>query len=122
MVKLGACRNNNSRAQNWSNAGLDTTYVARGSPSAVVNGAAGLVVAALVILGLYEGRDLLIPLAIAAILSFILFPLVRRLTNWGFPTGSRGNTCYERPRGDSARQPHFGRTRGRLSSRRDTAP
>jgi predicted PurR-regulated permease PerM len=58
-----------------------------GSPSAVVNGAAGLVVAALVILGLYEGRDLLIPLAIAAILSFILFPLVRRLNNWGFPKG-----------------------------------
>src|SRR5580704_4624331 len=60
---------------------------AGGSPSAVVNGAAGLIVATLVILGLYEGRDLLIPLAIAAILSFILFPLVRRLNNWGFPKG-----------------------------------
>ena len=50
-----------------------------GSPSAVVNSAAGIIIAALIILGLYEGRDLLIPLAVAGILSFILFPLVRRL-------------------------------------------
>src|ERR1700730_13529018 len=57
------------------------------SPSAVVNGAAGLIIAALIILGLYEGRDLLIPLAVAAILGFILFPLVRRLGDWGFRQG-----------------------------------
>jgi predicted PurR-regulated permease PerM len=38
-------------------------------------------------LGLYGGRDLLIPLALAGILSFILFPVVRRLTNWGIPQG-----------------------------------
>src|SRR6516162_7449369 len=58
-----------------------------GSPSAVVNSAAGIIIAALIILGLYEGRDLLIPLAVAGILSFILFPLVRRLGDWGFPQG-----------------------------------
>ena len=40
-----------------------------GSPSAVVNSAAGIIIAALIILGLYEGRDLLIPLAVAGILS-----------------------------------------------------
>ena len=57
------------------------------SPSAVVNGAAGLILGSLIILGLYEGRDLLIPLAVAAILSFILFPLVRRLNDWGFSQG-----------------------------------
>jgi predicted PurR-regulated permease PerM len=57
------------------------------SPTALINGAAGLVIATLIILGLYEGRDLLIPLAFAAILSFILFPLVRRLTIWGLPKG-----------------------------------
>jgi predicted PurR-regulated permease PerM len=58
-----------------------------GSPSAVVNSAAGIIIAALIILGLYEGRDLLIPLAVAGILSFILFPPVRRLGDWGFPQG-----------------------------------
>jgi predicted PurR-regulated permease PerM len=58
-----------------------------GSPSAVVNGAAGLIIAALLIAALYVGRDLLIPLALAGILSFILFPLVRRLIHWGVPQG-----------------------------------
>ena len=53
----------------------------------IANGAAGLIVIALVILGLYVGRDLLIPLALAGILSFILFPVVHRLTNWGIPQG-----------------------------------
>jgi predicted PurR-regulated permease PerM len=55
--------------------------------SPTVNAAAGLIVVALVIFGLYVGRDLLIPLALAGILSFILFPVVRRLTNWGVPQG-----------------------------------
>src|SRR5215831_8050833 len=55
--------------------------------TAIVNGAAGLIVIALVVLGLYVGRDLLIPLALAGVLSFILFPLVRRLTNWAVPQG-----------------------------------
>jgi predicted PurR-regulated permease PerM len=57
------------------------------STNPVIHCAAALVVAALVILALYVGRDLLIPLALAGILSFILFPLVRRLTNWGIPQG-----------------------------------
>jgi predicted PurR-regulated permease PerM len=58
------------------------------SPSAAVNGAAGMIIAALLIVGLYVGRDLLIPLALAGILSFILAPLVRRLDHWGLPHGA----------------------------------
>jgi predicted PurR-regulated permease PerM len=58
-----------------------------GSPTAV-NGAAGLTIVALIIAALYFGRDLLIPLAVAGILSFILAPLLRRLTNWGLPRGA----------------------------------
>jgi predicted PurR-regulated permease PerM len=53
----------------------------------VVNGAAALTIVALVIVGLYGGRDLLIPLALAGLLSFIVFPLVRRLINWRVPQG-----------------------------------
>jgi hypothetical protein len=41
-----------------------------GSPTAV-NGAAGLTIVALIIAALYVGRDLLILLALAGILSFI---------------------------------------------------
>src|ERR1700730_10564854 len=58
-----------------------------GSTSAVVHGAAGLHIAVLSIAVLFVGRDLFIPLALAGILSFILFPLVPRLTHWGFPQG-----------------------------------
>ncbi len=57
------------------------------SPSAVVNSAAGIIIAALIIMGLYEGRDLLVPLAVSGILSFILFPLVRRLSDCGVRQG-----------------------------------
>ena len=45
----------------------------------------GLVIAAVVILGLYVGRDLLIPLALAALLGFLLDPAVSRLKRWGLP-------------------------------------
>jgi len=57
-----------------------------GSPSAVKS-AAGLTTVALIIAALYVGRDLLIPLALAGLLSFILAPLVRRLADWGLPRG-----------------------------------
>ena len=58
------------------------------SPSAAVNGAAGLIIAALLVAALYVGRDLLIPLALAGMLSFVLAPLVRRLVRWGLPHGA----------------------------------
>jgi predicted PurR-regulated permease PerM len=57
------------------------------SPSAVVNGAAGLIIAALLIAGLYAGQEILIPLALAGLLGFVLAPLVRRLESWGLPNG-----------------------------------
>jgi predicted PurR-regulated permease PerM len=55
------------------------------SPSAVVNGAAGMIIAALLVAALYAGHDLFVPLALAGLLAFVLAPLVRRLTNWGLP-------------------------------------
>lgn len=51
----------------------------------VVRVAAGLVVAALVITGLYFGRGILIPLALAILLGFVLGPAVTRLRRWGLP-------------------------------------
>jgi predicted PurR-regulated permease PerM len=47
--------------------------------------ASGLIIVALVITGLYVGRDILIPLTLAAFLSFLLTPLVRRLVDLGVP-------------------------------------
>ena len=47
--------------------------------------AAGLLIAALVILGLYVGRELIIPIALAAFLGFLLDPAVSRLKRWGLP-------------------------------------
>jgi len=58
------------------------------SPSGTVNGAAGMIIAALFIAALYVGRDLLIPLALAGLLSFVLAPLVRRLVRWRLPHGA----------------------------------
>ena len=46
---------------------------------------ASLIIAALIIAGLIYGADLLIPLAIATILSFILNPIVRKLVRWNVP-------------------------------------
>src|SRR3984885_186510 len=57
------------------------------SPSAVVNGAAGMIIAALLVAGLYAGQEILIPLALAGLLGFVLAPLVRRLESWGLPNG-----------------------------------
>ena len=47
------------------------------------NLASGLIVATLIILFLYMGREIFEPLIIAALLGFILAPLIRRLRNWG---------------------------------------
>ncbi|MCK2054288.1 AI-2E family transporter [Methylobacterium sp. 37f] len=43
-----------------------------------------LIVAALIMAGLYVGRDVLIPIAIAILLSFVLGPLVNLLRRWHF--------------------------------------
>ena len=45
--------------------------------------ASGLIVATLIVVFLYVGREILEPLVIAALLGFILAPLIRRLRAWG---------------------------------------
>ncbi|MGJ7512129.1 AI-2E family transporter [Variovorax sp. GT1P44] len=45
----------------------------------------GLVTAALIVTALYFGRDILMPLALAFFLGFVLDPLVMRLKRWGLP-------------------------------------
>ena len=49
--------------------------------------ASAMIVAALLIAGLVLGRDLLIPITLAAVLTFILSPIVRRLTQWRLHRG-----------------------------------
>jgi predicted PurR-regulated permease PerM/GAF domain-containing protein len=51
----------------------------------VVRVAAGLLIAALVIAALYLGREILVPLALAVLLGFVLDPAVTRLRRWGVP-------------------------------------
>lgn len=45
------------------------------------------VVGAMILLALYFGRDVFIPLALAALVGFALEPLVRGLTRWKIPRG-----------------------------------
>ena len=46
---------------------------------------ASAVIAALVICGLYVGREIFVPIALAVLLSFVLAPLVEILERWHFP-------------------------------------
>ena len=55
------------------------------SPSNLVNAAAALTIAALIIAALALARDFLIPLAFAGLFSFVLQPIVRWLDHHGFP-------------------------------------
>jgi predicted PurR-regulated permease PerM len=56
-------------------------------PSSPVAGSAlaSVLLAALVVAGLYIGREILVPIALAVLLSFVLAPLVRGLQNWRVP-------------------------------------
>lgn len=47
--------------------------------------ASGFLVAAVLICGLYFGRDILVPLALALLLAFLLDPAVTRLKRWRLP-------------------------------------
>ena len=49
---------------------------------------AGAVTAAVIVAALYFGRDILMPLALAFLLGFVLDPLVTRLKRWGMPRAS----------------------------------
>lgn len=59
-----------------------TRIPAAGTPTKTVT--SPLIVAALIVTGLYLGRDVLIPIAIAILLSFVLGPLVNFLRRWHF--------------------------------------
>src|SRR3954465_12875418 len=54
----------------------------RQSTSAALVAMAGVVITSFVVAALYVGREILIPLALAALLSFLLAPLVTRLEKW----------------------------------------
>lgn len=62
--------------------GLDRPPSGNGGPD-LLHFAAGLLIAALLITGLYVGRDVLIPLAVAVLISFALSPLVSWLVRIG---------------------------------------
>jgi predicted PurR-regulated permease PerM len=52
----------------------------------VAGGGAGAAIVAAIFVGLlYFGRDVLLPIALAVLLSFVLAPLVRTLQNWWIP-------------------------------------
>ena len=51
----------------------------------VVLAAAKLLLAALIIAGLYLGKDILVPLALAGLVAFLLDPWVMRLRRWQVP-------------------------------------
>jgi predicted PurR-regulated permease PerM len=54
----------------------------------VAGGGAGAAIIAGIIVGLlYFGWDVLLPIALAVLLTFVLAPLVRTLQNWWIPRG-----------------------------------
>jgi hypothetical protein len=56
--------------------------VPKSSSSSALHAMATVVITTFVVAVLYIGRDILIPLALAALLAFLLSPLVRRLERW----------------------------------------
>ena len=46
-----------------------------------------VLIGVVVITALYLGREVLVPIALAVLLSFVLAPLVRVLQGWRFPRG-----------------------------------
>jgi predicted PurR-regulated permease PerM len=68
-----------------ASASLDETVGDAPSLQRLIVVALTLVCAALVLAGLYFGADILVPLTLAALLGFVLDPLVNRLTRWRFP-------------------------------------
>lgn len=66
---------------------IDQTATAKSIPSAPGTGAAlpVAIIAALVITGLYVGREIFVPIALAILLSFVLAPPVDLLERWRLP-------------------------------------
>ena len=92
-------------AMNWNGA---ERRVSSGMPGLVQLGdmlpalrlLVGMLIASLVIAALYFGRDMLIPLALASLLGFLLDPAVTRLKRWGVCSAMRA-------RASVARQPNI---------------
>jgi predicted PurR-regulated permease PerM len=57
------------------------------SATASLEGAGAAIIAAVIVGLLYFGREVLLPIALAVLLSFVLAPLVRTLQNWWIPRG-----------------------------------
>ena len=83
--------NANDRFQAFSAYPSDPAAQPVGGPEPVMPGVQRFVLSgaaiALGILGLYFGQSLLIPLALAALLAFVLNPLVTSLRRWSVPRG-----------------------------------
>ncbi len=56
-----------------------------GLPFATEKALINLIFAALIVTGLYIGREILVPIALAILLSFVLSPFVTRLQHWRVP-------------------------------------
>ena len=56
-----------------------------GLPSMPGKALINLIFAALIVTGLYIGREILVPIALAILLSFVLSPFVTRLQHWRVP-------------------------------------
>jgi predicted PurR-regulated permease PerM len=58
---------------------------ARGIPSIPGSTLTNLLVVVVIVAALYFGREVMVPIALALLLSFMLAPLIRRLQYWHFP-------------------------------------
>ncbi len=66
----------------------------------------------IVVAALYFGREVLVPIALAVLLSFVLAPLVRLLQGWLVPAARRGD---RRDAAGAGRRPRIGRPYGGAS-------
>jgi predicted PurR-regulated permease PerM len=64
---------------------LLSTKLPRQTPSIPVSALTSVLVAVVVIAALYLGREVLVPIALAVLLSFVLAPLVQLLQAWYLP-------------------------------------
>ncbi len=83
---LGAA--NAARRATFAGPGADPLALAAPAPMATIESIRlvhGLVASAIVIAGLYFGREVLMPLALAILLGFVLDPIVTRLKRYGLP-------------------------------------
>ncbi len=64
---------------------LPSSKLPRQMPSVPASTMTSVIVAVVVIAALYFGREVLVPIALALLLSFVLAPLVRFLQRWYVP-------------------------------------